>query len=60
MSGKTGRRVTGRKPVNARRQNVKTDGAFGKEGDDQVKTGTTSRNVDKAVDRAVRRGVAGS
>ncbi len=56
MSGETGRRVTGRKPENARRQNAKTDGAFGKEGDEQVKTGTTSRNVDKSVDKAVRRG----
>jgi hypothetical protein len=60
MSGKTGHRITSRKPENVRRQNAKTDGAFGKEGAEQVKTGTTSRNLDKSVDKAVRRGGAGS
>jgi len=49
MSGKSGRRETGRKPTTVRRQSAKTDGAFGKETDQQLVTGDARRNVDKAV-----------
>jgi len=49
MSGKMGKRSTGRKPDTVRRQSAKTDGAFGKETLDQVATGDANRNEDKAV-----------
>ena len=51
MSGKTGKKPTGRKPDSVRRQSAKTDGAFGKEGLDRVTSGDTARNIDKAVRR---------
>lgn len=49
MSGKTGRRPTGRKPDTVRRQSSKTTGAFGKEKDEQVTTGDVNRNTDKGA-----------
>jgi hypothetical protein len=51
MSGKTGKRTTGRKPDTVRRQSAKTDGAFGKETDAQVTAGDSNRNVKKSVRR---------
>jgi hypothetical protein len=59
MSGKTGRRPTGRKPDSVRRQSSKTTGAFGKETAEQVVTGETSQNTDKAT-RTGRTSRAGS
>jgi hypothetical protein len=47
MSGKTGKRATGKKPVSTRRQSAKTDGAFGKEGLNRVQTAAAGRNIDK-------------
>jgi hypothetical protein len=49
MSGKMGKKSTGRKPDAARRQSAKTDGAFGKETVGQVNPGDANRNQDKAV-----------
>ena len=50
MSGKTGSKPTGRKPQSVRRQSDKADGAFGKEGAEQVVTGKgRNRNMDNAV-----------
>jgi len=54
MSGKTGRRSTGRKPDTVRRRNAKTDGAFGKETANQV-VSEPNRNVDKGAEK-MRRG----
>ena len=51
MSGKTGRKPTGKKPQSVRRQNARTDGAFGKEGLQSVNPGDTVRNIDKSVKR---------
>jgi len=53
MSGKTGRRPTGRKPESVRRQSSKTDGAFGKETAEQVTAGDSNRNIDKGA-RGIR------
>lgn len=53
MSGKSGRRITGKKPEDKGRKSAKTDGAFGKEQIDRVITGAADRNVDKSVRRAV-------
>lgn len=47
MSGKTGRRSTGRKPISVRRQSSKTAGAFGEETGEHVVTVDTNRNTDK-------------
>jgi hypothetical protein len=55
MSGKTGRKPTGRKPLTVRRQNAKTDGAFGKETLDQIVVGDVEQNLDKAVRRRTGR-----
>jgi len=49
MSGKSGRRPTGKKPDSVRRQSSKTTGAFGKETAEQVSTGDANRNIDKAT-----------
>lgn len=57
MSGKTGKRPTGRKPLTVRRQNVKTAGAFGRETVDQILEGPEEQNIDKAVRKA---GILGS
>jgi hypothetical protein len=59
MSGKTGSRPTGRKPATVRRQSAKTDGAFGKEGVEQVEGNGRNRNMDKAVDKKITKGGAG-
>jgi hypothetical protein len=53
MSGKTGRKPTGRKPSTVRRQDAKTNGAFGKEQLDQVTPGDAARNIDKSVKRRI-------
>ena len=39
MSGKTGKRVTARKPVSTRRHYSLADGAFGRENPDQMRLG---------------------
>jgi len=59
MSGKMGRRETGRKPATVRRQSAKTTGAFGKEKDAQVVSGETNQNVDKATRRSRTGGAGG-
>ena len=59
MSGKTGSRSTGKKPLSVRRQSAKTDGAFGKEGIEQVEGNGRNRNIDKAVDKKLTKGGAG-
>ncbi len=59
MSGKTGRKPTRKKPEASDRTAAKTDGAFGKEGLEQVRTGAAERNVDRSVEKAVRRRGAG-
>ena len=59
MSGKTGSRPTGKKPTTVRRQSAKTDGAFGKEGIEQVEGNGRNRNMDKAVDKKITKGGAG-
>lgn len=51
MSGKTGRKPTGRKPESVRRQNARTDGAFGRETAGRVRSSASSRNIDKASRR---------
>jgi hypothetical protein len=58
MSGKTGSKPTGRKPESVRRRSAKTDGAFGKEGIEQVEGSGRNRNIDKAVDKKLRGGGA--
>ena len=49
MAGKSGKRITGKKPSSTTRTSAKTDGAFGKEQLDQVTTGDANRNRDKAI-----------
>ena len=39
MSGKTGKRLTGNKPSTTRRHDSLADGAFGRENQDNVKSG---------------------
>ena len=39
MSGKTGKRLTGNKPASTRRHDSLADGAFGRENQDNVKSG---------------------
>jgi hypothetical protein len=61
MSGKTGSRPTGRKPQTVRRQSAKTDGAFGKEGVEQIEGKRRNRNLDKAVVQTItKRGAGGA
>jgi hypothetical protein len=52
MSGKMGRKPTGRKPDSVRRQSAKTTGAFGKETGKQVVTGESSQNIDRGARKA--------
>jgi hypothetical protein len=47
MAGKMGKRATGKKPSTSTRTSAKTDGAFGKEQIDRVKSGN-ELNRDKA------------
>jgi hypothetical protein len=54
MSGKTGGRLTGRKPQESERTGAKTDGAFGKEDLDQVEAGAVSLNLHHSVKQKVR------
>jgi len=39
MSGKTGKRLTGKKPATTRRHDSLADGAFGRENQDNIKVG---------------------
>ena len=48
MSGKMGKRLTGKKPSGSTRTDAKTDGAFGKE-----QIGQLGAEVERNVDRAV-------
>lgn len=48
MSGKTGKRETGRKPLTTTRRSAKTPGAFGKEPPERTQT-ELERNINKAV-----------
>jgi hypothetical protein len=54
MAGKSGKRVTAKKPENTRRQSAKTDGAFGKETDQHVTSGDSNRNLDESVRKKQR------
>jgi heat shock protein HslJ len=47
MSGKTGKRPTGRKPMTSTRTGAKTDGAFGKENINRV-----SSEIERDEDRS--------
>lgn len=49
MAGKTGKKPTGRKPQSVRRESDKTDGAFGKEGVEQIEGKGRATQLDKAV-----------
>lgn len=49
MSGKTGKKPTGRKPTSVRRQSAMADGATGREKPERVRSGAANRNIDKAV-----------
>jgi len=51
MAGKTGKKPTGRKPQSVRRESDKTDGAFGKEGVEQVTAKGRATQLDKATTR---------
>ena len=55
MSGKTGKKFTGRKPTSVRRQSAMTDGATGREKPERIRQSGVNRNLDKAV----RKGGAG-
>jgi hypothetical protein len=48
MSGKTGKKPTGRKPLTTTRTSAKTEGAFGKETINQLVT-ETERNEKRAL-----------
>jgi hypothetical protein len=48
MAGKSGKRITGKKPAGSTRTSAMTTGAFGKEGDDRVKEGA-ELNRDKGA-----------
>jgi len=47
MAGKSGKRITGRKPSSSTRTSAKTAGAFGQEGVDDTRAGT-ELNTDRA------------
>jgi hypothetical protein len=53
MSGKSGKRETGKKPSGSTRTSAKTDGAFGKEQDNRLET-PIEHNVDNATARKTR------
>ncbi len=55
MSGKMGKRPTGRKPLTSTRTDAKTDGAFGRENIDRVKSGI-ERNEDHATEQRLKAG----
>jgi hypothetical protein len=59
MSGKTGKKPTGRKPDSVRRQSSRAVGAFGKETGQQVVTRDTNRNIDKGGRKSRTGGAAG-
>lgn len=59
MSGKMGRKATGRKPETVTRKSAKTDGAFGNETMQQVHPGDQNRNEDKSVRRSQKTRTAG-
>ncbi len=60
MSGKTGKRATGRKPVSVRRRNAMTAGATGREKAERVRSGAIDRNIDKAVRKGGAGGAGGA
>jgi hypothetical protein len=53
MAGKSGKRITGKKPTGSTRTSAKTDGAFGKEQVNQVHS-EVELNRDKATNRRAR------
>lgn len=55
MSGKMGKRATGRKPTTSKRTDAKTDGAFGKENIERV-TSEIERNEDHATEQRLKAG----
>jgi len=55
MSGKMGKRATGRKPVSSTRTEAKTDGAFGKENIERVSS-EIERNEDHATAQRLKAG----
>jgi len=55
MSGKMGKRATGRKPVSSTRTNAKTDGAFGRENIERVSS-EIERNEDHATEQRLKAG----
>ncbi len=55
MSGKMGKRTTGRKPVSSTRTDAKTDGAFGKENIQRVSS-EVERNEDHATEQRLKAG----
>jgi len=55
MSGKMGKKATGRKPVSSTRTDAKTDGAFGKENIQRVSS-EIEHNEDHATERRLRAG----
>ena len=60
MSGKTGKKPTGRKPQSVRRQGSKTDGAFGKETAEQVEGKGRATQLDKATTKRLTNGSGGA
>ena len=60
MSGKMGKRATGRKPETVRRKSAKTDGAFGKETIGQIKPGDQEHNEKSSVRRTVNARTSGA
>jgi hypothetical protein len=55
VSGKSGKRVTGRKPVTSTRTSAKPDGAFGRENINQIAS-EPELNVDKAITKRLKAG----
>ncbi len=45
MSGKSGKRITGRKPQTTRRHDSMATGAFGREGEANVRSGDLNRKI---------------
>jgi len=55
MSGKMGKRATGRKPMSSTRTDAKTDGASGKENIQRVSS-EIEHNEDHATERRLKAG----
>src|SRR5579883_1945338 len=60
MSGKTGKRATGRKPVSVRRRNAMTAGATGREKAQRVRRGGSGGNSGGAVRKGGAGGAGGA